>query len=304
LKLLLITLFFSTHLFANSSQFTPYVLQKGDTVSEVLADYEIGPLYVGKKWENKVLELNRLSKETAKKLEPGDAILIPKASYFYSDDIKTMKSSWQKSQREAYKAPKTYNFLVSGGYFYQDFNFASTDSVSTNQNFFVNARYKERDIKSLESVIYNPNIEIGFYTQSNAHFSNNQNRVAEFTPSGTIHLGYEIEWRKEKLALNPSVGFESFTSLVFEDNDYDVNRFNVTWANLELEKAFYINDWRTTVSIYSGVGNAFGAQRFGSRLSGDFLNHYVYQVDISQTNLTNGDEFDIRRVATSFGYRF
>jgi hypothetical protein len=304
MKLFLVSILITFNVFANSSDYTPYVLKKGDTVSDILKVNKLAPLYGDKQWVEKVLKLNRLTEKSAKKMEPGDAILLPKASFYYSDDIKTMQSSWQKKMEADYKAPKHYNFTLIGGYFYQDVWFDKADSVSLDQNFFMNARYKEREPISFDSVTYNPNVEVGVYTQSNANFENNTNRVAEFTPSAFIKLGYEAEFRNTQLALNPNISYESFSTLYFNGVDYDVDRRDILWSGLELKKTFSTNDWSSFFTAFASIGNSLDAQRVGAKAGVDFLNHYQFEVTFTQDTMTIDTELENSQLATAFGYRF
>ena len=55
-------------LHAEIQDYTPYIVQKGDTVSGILQRENLRPLYGTREWVEKVLTLNRLNEESSRNL--------------------------------------------------------------------------------------------------------------------------------------------------------------------------------------------------------------------------------------------
>jgi hypothetical protein len=302
--------------FAKRSEYTPYIFKKGDIVSQVLVNHELSPLYGKKKWVEKVLRLNRLTDSSAKKMEPGDVIVIPVESYvidtktfaehyMQKDEVSVMKSSWKRELEADFIAPKKHNTTIMAGYFYQNYDFQQKDQeASTNQNFLVSAQYDEREPYTSSQFSFSPTAKAELTTQSNTSFKSNENQVAEFTPSINIAVGYEIEERELRLSLKPTVEYDYFSTLTYDGTLYDVKKNNIVWLGAELKKSLPLGMFNNSISVLGKVGNNFNAKKVGIKAGTLYKNHYKLEAFAMRTSLEIEKESDITISGLSIGYQF
>ena len=308
LRSLILCLFISAnYTYAKPSNYIPYVIQAEDNVSTVLQNHDLSPLYGDQKWVQKVLKLNRLTQESARKLEIGDVIIVPyKTRVMFSDDIKSIQSSIIKQIKTDYMSPKNYNFTLSGGYFNRNYTYTNQDNnVTLNQNFFLTTTYKERDPYSLTTFSYNPVASVSLYTQANANFNSDDSKVAEFTPSVLISAAIEIEHRETNMALAPTIEYENFSTLIFNgDEDYAVARSNQLWSGAQLSKSFYNNIYNPYIQISAAIGTLDTSSKYGTSLGINYKNHYQFEVSYNENTLSFDQKTQINDAKLTFGYRY
>lgn len=293
---------------AKDSDYIPYVIKKGDSASQVIANHSLTPLYGKAKWVEKVLELNRLTYETAKKLEPGDVIVLPISASFFSDDefqdeVKTLKSSWTKEFIEKSIAPKTNNVTVRTSYFAKDHVF-NNENVRLNQNVMATVEYKRRKAFTNDKYTINPILTANVYTQSNADFESNASLVAEFTPSTLISAGFEVEDRDSLAALVFDAQYESFSTLDFIGSQFEVTRENLLWFGAGFQKTFNVSQLELfgSAAYYRTAGGE--GQKVQGRVGAFFKRHYMLDLFASSTTLGLNSDVFINSTGLSVGYRF
>ena len=298
--------------FAKNSDYIPYVIQKGDSASQVLSDYSFSPLYGKSKWVEKVLKLNRLTEATAKKLEPGDVIVIPMSATFfmekeYQDKVETMKSSWTKEYLEKSLAPKKNNLIVSTSYFVKNHSFKNTtknENVAVKQNVMATIEYRRRELKVGSDISFNPIFSASVYGQSNADFEGDEALVAEFTPSTLLTAAIEVEKRSFDSSLTLETQYESFSTLDFKDDEYVVTRENLVWLGAGLHKYFSVSSAQIFGSVAFYRGNQFDAQKITGKLGSFIKRHYLLDVFASNTSFNISSDISILSSGVSLGYRF
>lgn len=303
---LLLTLAFSAN--AKKSDFTPYVIKKGDNVSQVIADNALTPLYGKEQWVEKVLKLNRLTRQTAKKLEPGDVIVIPvSATYFtekeYKDEVSVLESSWEKKVEMEFLAPKEKNLSVYGSYFNRSYGFKNSD-LKIRQAFMGVLEYKKRKIDIDNRFSFNPIFSAAVYTQSNADFESNDDLVAEFTPSFLGSAALEIEDRETGYAFTVLSEYENMAVLDYDGTNYNVRSENVVWIGSGVHKYYHIGQNTYRLSLSMARGNNLDAFKYAAKLTSFIKQHYRVDITTQRTLFDLSQQTDVMDTGFSVGYRF
>lgn len=303
----------STKLWSKTtSDYTPYVIQKGDIVSQLLVDNELTPLYGSKQWVEKVLEMNRLTYESAKKLEPGDVIVLPKESYVfqtaeYKDSVQTIASATErklmKKLKKDYLAEKEHNITTTAQAFVQTYDFGGSDFVNVDQNFKFTVEYKKKNLKK-DGLAINPIIAASVITQSQANFNERDSLSADFTPSYQIDAGAEFYFSKYDLGVTALARAEQFSRLYFEDETYEVDSATNTWAMAQVRKDF--KNKKNTYYIGTDFAQAteLDGQILGGFIGVDFMKHYQLVLRTETSSFTLGEEATQNAQSISLGYRW
>ena len=75
--LYIIFLFFTFSINAAEEMYIQHTVKKGETLSQILIDYRLRPVYHNEGFLDEVLALNHLDLKRAKKLEIGDILVLP-----------------------------------------------------------------------------------------------------------------------------------------------------------------------------------------------------------------------------------
>lgn len=304
--ILFLCLIISGTLSAKESQYIPYIIQEGDNVSKVLKNHKLAPLYGNNKWVENVLKLNRLDQQSARKLEVGDVIIVPyKTHVIFTDDIKTMQSSIRNEIELESISPKTYNTTIRGGYFVRNYTYDNQDNnVNLNQNFVLIASYKERKINLNTDYLFNPEVSFSVYTQSNANFNSDNNKVAEFTPSTLSSIGMEIEQRETNISLTPTIEHEYFSALDFDSEEYTVIKETQFWIGFKTTKYFYNKFYHPYIQANAFIGSLEKSKKHGASLGLNYKNRYNIEVSYNETKLVLDQETTLKNASLVFGYQF
>lgn len=310
--IIVIVILASAKSWAKSSKYIPYIIKKGDIVSQLLVDNELTPLYGSKMWVEKVLKMNRLTYATAKKLEPGDVIVIPKESYIfksaeYKDSISSMAAATErkliKKLKKEYFAEKEHNLTTSAQAFVQSYDFGGADFVNIDQNFKLSIEYKKKQLKN-NGISINPLIVGSIITQSQASFNEKDSLSADFTPSYQVDAGTEFYLSSYDLALTTLLRAEQFSRLYFENNEYEVKTRSNTWAMAQIRKDF--KNKKNT--YYIGADYAQASELEGRVVGGflgvDFLKHYQFMLRTENSTFILGEKAQQTAQSVSLGYRW
>jgi hypothetical protein len=293
--------------FANKNDYIPYTFQKGDTVTDVMIRHNLKPLYGKEGWMQKILKLNRITLESATKMEAGDMILVPRVET-PNKKIKAIAGVENLTDGVLdYVSPKGvkhYNFSILTGYFNQDLSFASAAPVSVNQNLMLMAKYKERLPSSNYFISYNPNIEVEYFTQANPVFENDPGRSIDFSDSYSLNLGYEIEYRPLTLGFNTALKFERFSTLTQGGDNYRVRDLELTWIGTQITKNIYDKKWSAYIGFEGFLGSEFNASELALKLGGNFYHMYRVELGFRQIRLEIDELVTNNQVSTSIGYLF
>lgn len=302
--------------YAEISDYRPYVLKAGDNVSEIIAAHNLAPLYGENEWVDKVLKLNRLTLASAKKMEPGDVIVLPlRTKVFeqkqYEDEIQTMKSALKKEVAAQTRADieanflkdKNYNFTVGAEYFNQSVQFES-DSVEIQQNFTGYIEYQEKNMNKTQGISIEPKIRLGFYTQSQADFESSETLNADFTPSYFGNLSLELRAVTYDFSLSPLVEYEQFSALRLSGGDFEVVDNELLWSGVEAAKYFRTNTNTFYLKSQLAVANDLDARRFLNRAGVLYKKHYQFELNANNREIELGETATVQSYGFNFGYLF
>jgi len=216
-----------------TQEFTPYLVKKGESISQILHNHNLSPLYGAKEWVEKVLNLNRLDIESATKLRIGDVIVLPLPTHYFSPE----EISQNYIPREDLVAlmpetPRATNgpflgrhFVAIGvGNFVRKTNLQQGGQVATYQNLNLSADYKYRD-RSVNRP-YTVNLVAGatVYGQQESRFEKDPAMHASFTPSYRAFTGAEWEFVKSRTFLTLLSEGEYFSTVDYAADQYEVRK--------------------------------------------------------------------------------
>ena len=299
----------SCRVFAQSIPYTPYIIQSNDNVSTVLSEHAFNPLFGKDQWVEKVLKRNRLTYETARELEPGDVIVLPIESKLFTektfqDEVKLLESSWEKTQLNQYLAPRKHNFSVSSNIFNRLYKLS--DETVAIKGLSLSAEYKKREIFTDNDFSLNPIVAVGTYTQGNASFSSDSDKVAEFTPSLSFVGKLELENRRQFYSFTGVVEVENFSTVVDGQDDYEVLKKSITWSGIEISKSIDIGNHTYSVSgnFLKGVNSENDSAKKHISLKSLIQQHYIADLYINQYSYNFGTETKVEDIGFTLGYRF
>lgn len=311
-KILIFFLFFiSLFSWAGNSKYRAYIIKEYDIVSDLLHKNDLHPIYGDSNWLEKVLKLNRLTLESAKKLKVGDVIVLPVESFLfepqeYQDHISEIRSSTEsriyKRIESDFTAVKKHNLSLLTTFFLQDQNF-SEDKVSLKQNLKITGLY--HFISSIEGrTSLNPYVKASLITQAQAEFNSNPNRSADFTPSWQMSGGLEFSHRETNLAIYMEFMQEEYSRIFNVAGEYFVRNTQNTWGEFGMTKYFEFKNKELFVktSFAKAVGNQ--AQRAGAQLGLEIYNHYLVSFNGSNTSISLGEDISINEFGLTVGYRW
>jgi len=292
--------------YGRDSQYVPYIIKSGDSVTKIISKYELKPIYGEKNWEEKVLELNRLTHRSAKKLGAGDVIIIPLSVKVFNNDqyedvISSVRSSVLKSIQKKYYSEKRNNFKAGLEYFVQDLNYKDVNVV-INQNFRFYIEYQQKNLKA-EKWVFEPTFTLGIYSQSQATFSDNTNRSADFNPSLFTTASAEFRNKEYNYSLAPTIKYESFSSLHLTNNIYNVKNQNYLWSGIIASKYF-----DTGKNLFFIKGELFYKDKVTKeaivRLGMMYKKHYQMELNAGKKTLNLGQKLNINYAAIGLAYKF
>ena len=317
---------------AAQSEFTPYIVKKGETVSEILHNHQIAPLYTGAEWVEKVLKLNRLTQETAKKLEPGEVIILPVSSlYFSPDEIATefipkdefskklanLKSEITSDIFNQKVKEGRHNFTILGEYFYRDSQLNRGGEVQLGQNIGLEFDYLYRDPTTGRRITWNPQFSAAVVFQGGAEFAERPDLGAEFSPSVRLRGGAQAEIREWGARFTPFAEYEYFSYVdATGPGRYLVRKDSILWGGVNFEKSYDVGQfrlfggWQFAGSLAAAnkkgisVGNEMNGRKI--KLHGGFYFQRNYRLEAywETQDLTAIDTMTINSVGLKVGYRF
>ncbi|MCR9205328.1 MAG: hypothetical protein NXH75_12165 [Halobacteriovoraceae bacterium] len=316
-------LLFSSSAWANEKKdFSLYVVKPGDTINTVLFSNNLGPLYGSGNYEEKTLKLNRLSKESTKKLEVGEVIILPipdkTVSNGSSDAISIKSSATITSEQLKQRKRGNNNWTLWGEYFNRKSSFTEQNtSVRLNQNFAFTLDYLYRDRITSRQVTFNPMASLGVYTQSNTNFSNDPTLTAELSPSLRFRTGLEIEHREYSAQITPFTEFEYFSYIDNNGtNSFSIRKDQILWAGAQIKKQFSIKKFSpyigTELATSLGgsneksvnVSQSLNGEKLRYFIGTNYEHHYNIEIYYETLDLKDQTAFQVDSTGMRFGYRF
>lgn len=306
--IILITLFLTTFVLANETdQYTPYVIKKGETISNIVHKYHLTPLYGETEWVTKVLKMNRLTHAQAKKIEPGEIVILPVArellteNYVRKDEVKTLYSSWRSSENLNSLKEKKYNSRVKAQYMHRNVNIKDAD-FNIQQTFGAVAEYWSSKAKFGNWDIA-PGVLISAARSSDASISSSENISARFSPD------YELEvnsrFKNGSVTFIPAISFRS-TSFVTNNQEIGIEEVQTSWFKGSAQKDWYLANYKITSGISGAMATTtgtFAAWEASVYSDLQMTNQFSLHLDLRRTfaseifgNITN--------YGLGIGYRF
>lgn len=242
--MLFLALLFCHHAVANRLQYSVHEMQPGDTISEVLQNNGLTPLYGQKQKVEEVLKLNRLTQQKAKTLEKGEVIVIPIASKkLLEDSVKNSLSSVTSVKRDIKIPASNHQFQISTEYFFAQYSLADSSAINVSQNFAIELKYEYRPHNE-----WSPFAAVKVLTQSGAQFSSTSLYRIEFTPSPTAIVGLAHNWMETKISGSLFSQYE-YRGHMDMGIFYDVRKDHLLWLGGSLSKEFVISKIPLKVGI-------------------------------------------------------
>lgn len=242
LRMILITILLISFI-TPASAYDIYYVKKGDTLSEILYSHDYKPLYGEQKWVDKVLEINRLTADSTKKLEIGEMIIIPSAKEVVTEKVVAVKEDSVTSARSATMRTGLLSGWISrhqSVYINMDyFNRSTTvnsENVNLRENFGIGIGVESRNDFEIGSWIWNPTMYGGINSQSSADFESDENLDASFQPSW--HLGARVDTIKSNMPvkIGAITEIEESSSVDYADDDYVIRRDRMLWLGLAVSQ--------------------------------------------------------------------
>lgn len=304
--------------------YSVYVVKPGDTVNTVLQDNGLSPLYGEGNFEEQTLKLNRLSKESTKKLEVGEVLILPLAQKeppivkLSLDTIRTKNSATISTEQLKERQRGNHTFTLWGEYFNRNSEFTEQgSSVQLNQNFALTLDYLYRDRFTSREVTFNPIASFGVYTQSNSSFSTDPSLTAELSPSFRARTGVEVEHRDTETVLTPFSEFEYFSYIDNNNsNEFSVRKDQILWAGAQLEKRFRIKNFSPFIGaeLATSIGgsnersvrlsNSLNGNRNRFFLGTNYNHHYNVEFYYESLELEDQVAFTVESTGFRLGYSF
>ncbi len=293
-----------TPLSAKESPYIPYVIQPGDTVSELLVKYQLSPLYGPRKWVERVLKLNRLTLESARHLEVGDVIVLPKRSFIYSEDqLHSLQSSIEREIVAKFYAPKKHNISLLTGYAFRQQTFSNTvDSADIKQVFSGSITYRYDSLKK-RHFTWVPEVAATIITQSGSSFDQDTTLIAEFTPTIEVRSALELSWQGVPVSFVPQLTYSNFSTLDYR-GDFLVKRETLIWGGVGVRKRWWFGRHYSELDFNVAKGDRFAAKKFSLNIRGLFFYHYELALTAARSELELNSRITTKDVGITIGYKF
>ncbi len=283
---------------AEIRSFEVYEFKKNDSVSKVMHEKNIKPLFGKGGKVKKILKLNRLDNDQAKLLNPGDLIVLPTQSILASDknDVEALilsgnadklmthlaaaqKSNYDLDSSDRHSSDR-HNKTYRVGQFYRTMQLANNTKVNTFQNFNTSVTYSYHNL-NYGNWSYAPKIEAGL-TMQNVEAKNYLN--------GLYIAGLDIHDYRHAVTFSPILERENYARIIQTQNGQDVRKnldyragFSLSkqshflafgeeqmgWAMFSYAKSIETTNSRLTFRAGVKVARQLGVEFFGEQYNFD-----------------------------------
>jgi len=263
-----------------------HIVKKGETLSQILYDYHLRPIYPTDGYLDEVLSLNHLDLERTKKLEIGDVLVLPiTKSYLSLHAVRNnyiLKKDLPKYRKTIVKHiyPKTNlakikkdRHLVSFDfdYFARIVDLGGGGKVEILQNLGVGANYKYRDVTIQKNYTFNVGAQLYGHTQSEAKFKLFPELGASFTPNVKGQLFVEFEHRPMLVYVRLIGEMEYMSTVDWVNDNFEVRRDIAGRGGLGLSKEFDLGKAILDINgefLITVLSNPKGNQGFSAKMHG------------------------------------
>lgn len=297
----------------NSQKYRVYILQPGDTLSELLQRENYAPLWGKGAWVERTLEANHLSMESVKEIKKGMPIILPTdkdinkpfnntvLTNMVKDDVKVAQAATIQTGIFAHKISKHQNYSMNFGYFYRDIG-TRKNTIDSGENFNISLLYNDKKNEDFFGIDANPTAEIGVQ----AHGANySAGSVFNFQP--TVFMNSSLMFKKDDtVSLGPNVRIENSSKAELENDDIAVRRDSLLWLGIEglahYERNNVLYNFKGQIQTLAAAQNYNGYEnlngyRAGVELEMNLLNNYymgffntreVYRNSLTQNIIQTG----------------
>jgi len=273
-------------------QYSPYIVKKNETIIGILKSHNIAPLYGEQDWLEKVLDLNRLTYQTAKKIRVGEVLVLPierkyfaadelDQNYNFEDKVKLTQSKVQVVTDDNLKMISLHKFEIGAFYFARRTKLLGS-SVDSFGNYGVTVSYRRNKLLNKNNFFVNAGGSGSAFNQGVTTFSDDRSLSAIFSPSVMAKLFLEIEEKKFHSRFSTFLSTEFLSNVDKKDFDYIVRKDLVLSLGIGLGHS---------VSIVNNELDYYGRYEVG-----------VFHQET--TKATNVEQMSLSRFKLGSGYRF
>tara|TARA_B100001971_G_C18268008_1_gene596121 strand:+ start:54086 stop:55084 length:999 start_codon:yes stop_codon:yes gene_type:complete len=233
----------------NQIKYKLYILQPGDTLSELLQKEGYHPLYGEGMWVEKILEANHLTPNTVTKIKKGLPIILPtdkdiRNAYkeklvtrniapIYVDTVKTKKAATMQTGLLANSISKHQSYGVNFKYYSRSINLEE-GNIQSQENFGVSFLYRDKKNLNMGSLSVNPTADLGIIN----HGSNYSDDIAiNFRPTYYLQSSLLIN-AEDQMYYGPKLKLMSSSQAVNAEDEITVRRDNTAWLGVEAQKTY------------------------------------------------------------------
>ena len=314
---------------AKDGQYSPYIIKKGQTISQILSDHNLAPLYGESEWVEKVLLLNRLTYETAKKIEPGEVVILPvPPHYFKKEDlapgtpivnvmtsqtvgikmVSTARPKLPRNSRHQVRAHLGINRISEG--------LTETVDTSAEQNVLVGANYRFKHRESSRGVRQSE-VDLGLNTRGHSEIASLPGVTITYKPSYWATYRYRHGLRYSGVEVTGETQLEQASATDLNQSNTIVVRRDMTlYAGLGIEKHFsildrpaytranYMRSLRNFNSGGLGVREDLQVHKYQLTLGGHFSKKSYFEVFGQYRDIESSVETEAVQYGLLLGRRF
>ena len=190
-----------------SESFGVHQVKEGETISSILHKLGLSPLYGKEGWTTKILEINRVTFNKSKKLEPGDMLVIPtleKEVVMMDDAISVKRSGVLKSGVLSRSSSNKYDFLIYTDIGKKNYKVAELEGVSNNYNYGIGFEVIGLKKHSLLNKEFNLNYGAYVNTQRSVSLGSTASTYAQFSPE--VNLYGSALFKISSFSVGPTLG--------------------------------------------------------------------------------------------------
>jgi hypothetical protein len=184
-----------SHNYSEANNFEIYILQEGETLSDVLYKNNFKPLYGKNNWVEKVLDMNHLKTQDAAKIKKGYPIILPRINAI-ADTKKEIKIDQVTTQMSS----TVYHGLVGNRIsdhqqIFIDFALFETNTQLSNltmkqqSNFKLGLTYEDQNNRKYNNFGYRPHLSLYGISHGAGQFKQNNDLTATFQPTLQAQTG-------------------------------------------------------------------------------------------------------------------
>jgi len=305
----------SVNVFAQNYEI--HILEKGETLSELLHKKGYSPLYGKDQWVDRTLKMNHLSSEQDKVIRKDFPIILPDKNEKITNKISP--NEYVQIIRDDYK--KRYGLLSGKISKHQDlfFEFGYSQKaislqdtkVNINENFALKLNIDGKNNYLYQQFRYNLNGSVGITSHGVGRFENNEIRTVNFQPTYIAQTNLLLNTPTIPVNFGPSFKLEESTSLYNENDQYQTSRDRLAWIGFKMNKNFILNnsyvfaDLNYEKSIMQSsinANNEFTASSLNFDLKLSLTEHYLLGLQTGTTQYAQSDIKNEQMIGMNFSY--